>query len=65
MTSADAGSLCSILFPLPAPKGRTHLRTSADCIIACLCGSLTPSDGMDAVCCMTPPPRVTEDTDGG
>jgi hypothetical protein len=25
MTSSDVGSLCSILFPLPASQGRTHL----------------------------------------
>jgi hypothetical protein len=40
ITSSDAGNLCSILFPMPASQGRTHLRTSADCT-ACLCRSLT------------------------
>jgi hypothetical protein len=44
VTSSDAGGLCSILFPLPASQGRTHLRTSADCI-ACLCRSLTRVTG--------------------
>jgi hypothetical protein len=44
MTSSDAGSLYSIRFPLPASQGRTHLRTSADCI-ACLCCSLTRVTG--------------------
>jgi hypothetical protein len=29
MTSSDAGSLCSILFPLPASQGRTHLQKVA------------------------------------